>query len=347
MKAPAGGGTSSGAQASGTNARPNDDPPTNDTLTVVPGVRVGHAGVPGGGSGCTVVTGPFRAAVQVAGSGSGTRELPTLEAGHSAGLADAILLTGGSAFGLAAADGVMEVLEEEGFGHPTSAGRVPIVPGAVLFDLAPGRGRPGPAEGRQATRTRSRAPVPSGQVGAGTGATCGKLDGIGRASPGGVGSAGRPGMVGGWAVGALAAVNAVGDVVGPEGRVVAGSGGSRRLGLDPAAVPRPPRPGENTTLCVVATDAPLGPGDLDRLARMAATALPRCIDPVNTPVDGDVVFACTTDPDAGRPRLDPGSMIALGTAARRCLEAAILRAVGHDGLAPLTLSDDTPLHETP
>lgn len=339
---------------------------TRDSLTDVPGLEVGHAEVSGGGSGCTVVLGPFRARVETRGPATGSRELATLAGGHVVPRVDAILLTGGSAFGLAAAHGVVEWLEERGRGHKTRVAPVPIVPAAVLYDLAPGRGRPGPHEGRAACDSASAGPVPEGRVGAGTGGTVGKLLGLDLASPGGLGSASS--RVGPWAVGALVAVNAVGDVMDRSGRIVAGArskqgsaegsrGGSdeesdKRVrgafrngvgevlerGPETGGVSGDPRPGdplhggpqpglgENTTLAVVATDAPLAGEELDRMARLASTALARRISPVHTPFDGDLVFALTT---AAKPEgVSARDLLVLGLAAREALETAILRGVG-------------------
>lgn len=306
----------------------------NDSLTDVPGVRVGHAVVPGGGSGCTVVLGPFRARAEVGGMATGTRELGVLAEEHLVSRVDALLLTGGSAFGLAAADGVVAWLDEEGWGHPTAEGPVPIVPGAVIFDLADDREVPGPGEGWAACEGAGDGPVPGGRVGAGAGALVGKLLGRAHASPGGLGSAALG--AGSWTVGALAVVNPVGDVLDREGRIVAGArreegfadGTSLLLEAGEGAEPfdlSAPRPGENTTLAVVATDAPLGRTDLRRLARMASTALSRRITPAHTPFDGDVVFAVSTA--AEEEPVDPARLLRLGVVGREALETAILRAV--------------------
>ena len=162
------------------------------TLTSVPGIRVGHAEVPGGGSGCTVIRGPFRGAVAVRGMATGTRELDVLSPRHLVEKVHALLLTGGSAFGLAAADGVMECLQEEGEGFETGVEKVPLVPAAVIFDLAPGVDRPGREEGRLAASLASGDPVTEGRVGAGAGARVGKLLGSDGSSPGGLGGASAP-----------------------------------------------------------------------------------------------------------------------------------------------------------
>lgn len=316
---------------------PGDDAVTRaagaPTLTAVPGLRVGHATSSDGRTGCTVVRGPFRAAVEVRGLATGSRELGVLAPEHLVPRVDALLLTGGSAFGLAAADGVMARLAEEGLGYQTAVSPVPIVPAAVIFDLRPGRPRPDAAMGREACEAATDAPVPRGRIGAGAGATVGKLAGIDRAAGGGLGS--RAMRLDRWTVGALAVVNAVGDVTDGTGRIVAGArddegrivGGEALLaaGAEPGGPADPLGPGENTTLAVVATDAPLDRLDLVRLARMAGTALPRRITPVHTPFDGDLVFAVSTATEA-RP-LSSGDLLSLGTAARNALEESITDAV--------------------
>jgi L-aminopeptidase/D-esterase-like protein len=306
----------------------------NLTLTAVRGIRVGHASPPTGGTGCTVVLGPFRGAVQVTGMATGSRELHVLDVEHLVPAIDGLLLTGGSAFGLSAVDGVAAWMVERGLGYQTGSGhRVPIVPAAVVFDLAAGRVRPGPETGRAACDAATEGPVPQGRVGAGTGATVGKLAGHGAAMPGGVGSWAL--SWGGWSVGALAVVNAVGDVLDGTGRIVAGARGADGVFLDGARLLRESsretvfrpglRAGQATTLAVVATDAPLGRVDLLRLARMAAAAFPRRISPVNTPFDGDMVFAVSPSPDVSP--VPTGELLALGVAARDALEEAITRAV--------------------
>jgi L-aminopeptidase/D-esterase-like protein len=304
----------------------------------VPGLAVGHAEVPGGGSGCTVVLGPFRARVEKAGLATGSRELDVLSEDHVAPLADAVLLTGGSAFGLAAAQGVVAWLEERGRGHPTTVTPVPIVAAAVLYDLRPGGPRPGPDEGRRACENASFGPVTEGRVGAGAGATVGKLAGRERGSPGGLGAASV--LLGKWTVGALAAVNAVGEVLDRSGKIVAGVRAPEgalgaagfvdgvRLALAGEATRgplAPPPGGENTTLALIGTDAPLGSADLKRVARLASTALARRISPVHTPFDGDLVFAVSTAAEAEA--VPPLEVMRIGLAAREMLETAILRAV--------------------
>jgi len=306
------------------------------TLTSVSGIRVGHAQVPGGGSGCTVVLGPFRAVVEVTGMATGTRELGTLAEEHLVPTADAIVLSGGSAYGLAAAHGAVAWLAERGMGYPTGADVVPIVPAAILYDLAPDRARPDASTGYAACESATDAPVEEGRVGAGTGATVGKI--AGTPMPGGIGTASL--RIGGVTVGALAAVNAVGDVLGADGSIVAGGrgvdgefvDGSRFLRSSPPEgefadwrTGEGPQAGQNTTLCVVATDAPLSKRELRRVVRMAATALPRRIRPVNTPFDGDVVFAASTAEE--EQEVSSAAVMSLGDAARVALEEALTRAV--------------------
>lgn len=309
------------------------------TLTNVRGIRVGHAQVAGGGSGCTVVVGPFRAAVEITGMATGTRELNTLAPEHVVPRADAIMLSGGSAYGLAAAHGAMAWLSERGQGYPTGADVVPIVPAAILYDLAESRARPDASTGYAACGAATEAPVVEGRVGAGTGATVGKIGGS--SMPGGIGSFAVE--VGGVTVGALAAVNAVGDVLDAEGRIVAGGRDAEGAFVDASRYLREQPPegefaewrapgveeGRNTTLCVVATDAPLSKRELQRLVRMAATALPRRIRPVGTPFDGDVVFAVSTAPEVRE--VSSAALMSLGDAARHALEEAITRGVTVDG----------------
>ncbi len=306
------------------------------TLTTVPGLRVGHATDAAARTGCTVVLGPFRASCDVRGLATGTRELDALSPHHLVPTVNAILLTGGSAFGLDAASGVMAWLEERGIGFDTGFARVPIVPAAVIYDLGEGSAgrRPDAAMGRAACDAASEAEVAEGAVGAGTGATVGKILGHQGAMPGGVGSWALESA--GFRVGALAVVNAFGDVLGADGRILAGARGPDGAFLDTARALREtgfeggfgrpqPIPGTNTTLAVVGTDAPLSRTALEMLARMAGTGLARRIAPVHTPFDGDVVFALSTSAEAAE--LPAAALLALGAAASHALERAIERAV--------------------
>ena len=316
-------------------------------LTDVAGLRVGHAEDLEARTGCTVVLGPFRGACDIRGTATGTREIGTLSHLHLVERVDAILLTGGSAYGLAAADGVMGWLEEQGdYGFDTGVARVPLVPTAVLFDLATGRAdvRPDAAMGRAACRAAGKE-VAEGRVGAGAGATVGKVLGPERAMDGGVGTAAVAGS--GYQVGALAVVNALGDVLNAKGEVVAGarsdagdflgsagaamaaggpdvSGGPRAAGGSDGFGPSP-TPGTHTTLCVVATDAPLDRSALQALARAGSTGLARRISPAHTAFDGDVVFAASPTPRAEQ--TPPALRLALEAMAAEAVGEAVERAV--------------------
>jgi L-aminopeptidase/D-esterase-like protein len=298
---------------------------------VVGGLLVGHAQDPASQTGCTVLLGPFRCVADVRGMATGTRELHALSPLHLAPLADAILLAGGSAYGLAAADGVMAWLEERGRGFATPAARVPIVPAAVIYDLAPTtRVRPDAALGRAACDAASATPA-SGRVGAGTGATVGKLLGPAGAMAGGCGIVTERSPHG--AVTAVAVVNALGDVRDADGRIIAGARDAGGRLVDSAAhlraVPSAAPPLlANTTLVAVVTDAPLGRTELEALARLANTAVARRITPVHTPFDGDVLFAASTAPEAAP--ADPAALLALGEVAAHAVGQAIERAVRTD-----------------
>lgn len=313
------------------------------TLTAVEGVSVGHARDGEARTGCTAVVGPFRAAAEVRGHATGSREMDVLHGDHVVSRIDALLLTGGSAFGLAAAQGVVEWLEERGRGYETPAARVPIVPAAVLYDLGVGDGsvRPGPAMGRRAAAAADSDPVPEGPAGAGTGATVGNLRGGEGAERGGIGSwAVRHG---GHVVGALAVVNAFGDVVADDGSVLAGARGEDGEHVDslrtlarggPAGGTFPA--GRNTTLLVVATDRRVSRSGLRILAKQAMNGLTRRIAPAGTLVDGDIAFALSTGglgDDGGSAATGDGAgdrtsgLMGLGAAAQTAAERAVERAV--------------------
>jgi L-aminopeptidase/D-esterase-like protein len=264
----------------------------NETITAVPGVQVGHWSDPIARTGCTVVVLPEPNIVtaEVRGAAPGSREIALLQPGMRIEQAQAIVLTGGSAFGLAAADGVVRALEADGRGHETPAGRVPIVPAAVIFDLFEGDAaiRPGPDHGEAAYHAASGAPVESGLIGAGTGATVSKWRGLEHVQPGGLGSAVR--RVGDATVGALAVVNAVGDVFTLAGDPL--TGGPHEPG--PPVLPVGPM--VNTTLVVVATDFLMTRDELTRLAIRTHDALAVCIRPVHTRFDGDIAFAVSCGP---------------------------------------------------
>jgi L-aminopeptidase/D-esterase-like protein len=306
--------------------------PMGGAITDVPGVRVGHFSDQRRPTGCTVVltTDGSVAGVDVRGAAPGTRETDLLHPSNLVDRVHAILLSGGSAFGLAAADGVVRWLEEQGIGFPAGPARVPIVPAAILFDLGMGdhRIRPDTAAGYAACQAATDQPPAEGSVGAGTGATVGKLFGLPRGMKGGIGTASV--RVGRITVGALVAVNAVGDVIDPAtGAVVAGArteDGSRRLGAVEAILrgegPAPMQAGMATTIGVVATDAQLTKAQCLRLATVAHDGLARTIEPVHTLADGDTMFAVAT----GRAGI-AGHPTALGIMAARATAAAVLRAV--------------------
>lgn len=303
----------------------------------VPGISVGHGHAYGGHSGCTVVLGPFRAAVEVRGLATGSRELGVLDPHHLVPEVDAILLGGGSAFGLAAADGVMNWLAEQGRGYDTGEVRVPIVPAAVIFDLRAHVTRPDSETGAAACEDAKEGWPVEGRTGAGAGATVGKLGGPEGAMPGGLGAWSE--AWGAYRVGAVAVVNALGDILDATGAIVAGARGADGAFLDTAARLRAGGglagelrdvvAGTNTTLALVATDAPLSRVELGRLARIASNALARRISPVHTPFDGDVVFAVSTAREPGN--VSSAEVMSLGAAAQHVLEEAVTRAVtqGH------------------
>jgi L-aminopeptidase/D-esterase-like protein len=301
----------------------------NSTITAITGVTVGHASSATDPTGCTVIIGPFRGAIDVRGLATGTREIDALNPSHLVPQIDAILLTGGSAPGLGATDGVVDWLREHGRGFDVGVTRIPIVPAAVIFDIrSPDQKSPGPSLGRAACEAASPNVVAEGRVGAGTGATVGKLRGPQFADPGGVGSYAV--RVGEYTIGALAVVNAFGDVIDAAGRILAGAHREDGSFLDSMSFLRdPPRgvdaPITNTTLCVIATDAPLTRVALQTVARMGSSAIVRRIAPANTVFDGDIVFAVSTAAD-GR-ELPPGELLSLGVVAQLVLEEAIVRAV--------------------
>jgi L-aminopeptidase/D-esterase-like protein len=306
-----------------------------NALTDVPGLRVGHAQVAGGLSGTTVVLVPPEGAVggvDVRGAAPGTRETDLLDPRNTVQRLHAVVLSGGSAYGLAAADGVMARLEAAGVGFAVPGGLVPIVPAAVVFDL--GRGgdfaaRPDAGTGLAAYDAAVDGPVAQGVVGAGTGAVVGGLKG-------GVGTASAV-LDGGAVVAALAVVNAVGSAVDPAtGRLLGARFGEQGEfpatdadagALDvlaAAAAPRPPAPGTATTLAVVATDLTLDKAGCARLAGMGHDGLARALSPVHTAMDGDTIFGLST---AGRPAPELPQLVALQAAAADVVSRAVAHAV--------------------
>jgi L-aminopeptidase/D-esterase-like protein/RimJ/RimL family protein N-acetyltransferase len=303
------------------------------SLTDVPGLEVGHFTDPRRPTGCTVVIARKGAVCggDVRGGAPGTRETDLLDPRHTVTHAHAIVLAGGSAFGLDAAGGVMRWLEEREIGFEVRGMRVPIVPAAILFDLhlGDGRIRPDAAAGYAAAEAATALPVSEGSVGAGAGATVGKLHGPARAMKGGIGSASVR-RVDGVVVGALVAVNAFGDVVDPgSGRVIAGARTAGGRDQEPVLgqlreapwPPVAPDPG-NTTIGVVGTNVALTKAQASKVAQMAHDGLARTIVPVHTPLDGDTLFTLATG------ELDvPDPVLLVGTLAAGAVAEAVVRAV--------------------
>jgi L-aminopeptidase/D-esterase-like protein len=299
-------------------------------MTRIPGFLVGHASDSVGCTGCTVILCPEGTVggVDVRGSAAGTRELDALSPLHLVPHVHGVLLAGGSAFGLDAAAGVMQYLEERGIGFDVQVTRVPIVPTAILFDLRLGdaRARPDALMAYAACQQAADGPIAEGSVGAGTGATVGKMYGIGRAMKAGLGAAGLD-LPGGVQVAALAVVNAFGDVCDPStGRLLAGAREapeSLRL-VDTAAamrrgVTRKGYTAESTTLAVVATNARLTKAQATKMAQVAHQGLVRTIVPVHTTLDGDLVIGLATG-------MVEADVDVLGLAAADAVAEAILRA---------------------
>ena len=277
--------------------------PRADVITDVPGVLVGHW--TGEATGVTVVVFPPETvgSVEIRGGAPATRETAVLDPLATVQHVDAIVVSGGSAFGLAAADGVMRALAEQGRGFPTRAGTVPIVPAAAIFDLVPDRDlRPGPEEGRAALAAAldpDAPPLATGRVGAGTGASVAKWRGHEHGTTGGLGSASaRDGEV---VVGALVVVNAVGDVVAADGTPIVASAAPEHVSGFPEEAPFEAELGKdsdgagtNTTIAVIATNARCTKPQCHLLAQSANHGLARSIHPSHTRHDGDLAFACAT-----------------------------------------------------
>ena len=298
-------------------------------ITRVEGIRVGHFTYPNAPTGCTVVIadGGAVGGVDVRGGAPGTVETDLLDPVNTVERVDAVFVSGGSAYGLGTRGGVMRHLEERGQGFPVgSLGVVPIVSGAIVFDLRVADVRPGPDCGYEAAAAAGAGPVAEGSVGAGAGATVGKMRGMAWAMKGGVGTSSAT-LESGLVVGALAVVNAVGDVVDPRtGDVIAGAraegGGFADARRILRGEPPPPREGENTTIVVVATNARLTKARAAKVARMAHDGLARAIVPSHTPSDGDTVFSLATGTLA-----DGFSVGQVGALAAEVVAEAIVRAV--------------------
>lgn len=334
------------------NARP---PAIEGSIRRVPGVFAGHHTLAGRPTGCTVVLTPEGATggVDVRGGAPGTRETDLLDPVNSVQQVHGIVLSGGSAFGLETAGGVMRFLEEGGFGFPAGPVRVPIVPAAILFDLSIGDPaiRPGADCGYRAAEAamRADAPLAEGNVGAGAGATVGKVAGIARAMKGGIGTAVVE-LPSGLVVAAIVAVNPVGDVVDPTtGRTLAGVrteqgdelAGAMAVLREQGAGDR--RPGSNTVIGVVATNAALTQAEATKVAQMAHDGIARTVVPSHTPWDGDTVFALATGEHEGT------ELTTIGAFAAEVVAGAIVRAIraaesidGVPALADMPRYDDMP-----
>jgi L-aminopeptidase/D-esterase-like protein len=322
--------TARGGQAP---AQPVATVPETSSIATVPGISVGHYTLSERPTGCTVILAANGATggVDVRGGAPGTAETDLLSPHNTVEKVNAIVLSGGSAFGLAARDGVMKFLDEKKIGYATGGGPVPIVPAAILYDLTVGGRpeiRPGSDCGYRAAAAASATEVAEGNVGAGAGATVGKSMGPGRAMKGGIGTIAL--VTGdGLIVGAIVAVNAVGSVVDPRtGRPVAGVRTADGRGLeDPFALVRrgvlqhePAR--EATTIGVIATNARLTKAQAQKVAEMAHDGMARAIVPSHTPSDGDTLFVLATGDRAG-----DANVGTIGALAAEALADAIVRAV--------------------
>jgi L-aminopeptidase/D-esterase-like protein len=311
----------------------------NSAITDIPGFRVGHAQDLRGATGCTVVLCPpgTVGGLDVRGSAAGTLQTDSLHPLHFVDEVHAVLLSGGSAFGLDASTGVMRFLEERNIGYQTSAGKVPIVPTAIIYDLGIGEGRIRPHQemGYQACLNSQSGKVKEGSVGAGTGASVGKLMGIHWATKGGLGTHSIL-LPGGVIVAALAVVNAFGDVVDPgEGRIIAGARDPQKgtSFINSASrikqgfpLPGPETGFQNTTLGIVATNVRLSKRQTTKIAQMAQSGLAHTICPIHSTVDGDLIFALS----AGDLKCEVN---AVGLLAEEAIATAVIRAIREaDGL---------------
>jgi L-aminopeptidase/D-esterase-like protein len=303
-------------------------------ITAVDGLELGHHTLDARPTGCTVVLARAGAVggVDIRGSSPGTRETALLDPVNTVSVVHGVVLSGGSAFGLDAASGVMRYLDERGIGYRVGPRVVPIVVGAILFDLGLEGDRPvrpGPECGYAAASAASSAAAPEGSVGAGAGATVGKIGG-GRPMRGGFGTASIR-LASGLTVAAAVAVNAVGDVIDPmTGQVVAGALGpdgrtfldARRVLRNGEIVTPDSPPGANTTIGIVATNATLTKAEITKVAQMAQDGLARTIYPAHTTRDGDAVFSLATGAWTGN-----ADVTVIGALAADVMAEAILRAV--------------------
>ena len=306
----------------------------NNTLTRIQGIQVGHVTDLEGATGCTVILCPPHTvgAVDVRGGAPGTRETDLLLPQNHVEEVTAVVLSGGSAFGLATADGVMRWLDERQIGYKSGTGYiVPIVPAAILFDLAVGKQgiRPTAEMGYQACENATTDPVQQGSVGAGTGARIAAMLGNERASKGGIGSATIE-LDNGLIVSALMAVNAVGDIIDENGQILAGlrtEDGTGFAGMLNAMtvmlnVGNKPETRENTVIGVVASNAKLTKANTHKVAQMAHDGIARAVNPSHTMFDGDTIFALSTGEILSHPTL-------VGAYAAEVVAQAIRNAVNH------------------
>lgn len=318
------------------------------SITDVAGIKVGHFTDSRRPTGCTVILceNGATAGVDVRGSAPGTRETDLLNPINLVQQVHAVVLSGGSAFGLEAATGVVRWLEEHGIGYDVGVAKVPIVPAAILFDLGVGDAkiRPDAEAGYKACKAATTTPPAEGNIGAGAGATVGKMFGMNRAMKGGIGAASI--KVGGFTVGAIVAVNAVGDIIDPAtGKLIAGARTSdgKKLQGAMAGILRgetlpPLLGGTNTTIGVVATDAKLDKAQAQKIAQMAHDGLARTINPAHTMFDGDTIFAIAT----GQSQSTKSANVTLiGALAAEAMAQAVLRAIkAARGIAGLPAAAD-------
>lgn len=339
-------------------ALPQPRPAENMTLTAVDGIEVGHFTLTARPTGCTVILAREGTvgAVDVRGGAPGTRETNLLDPAHDVQVVNAIVLAGGSAYGLDAASGTVQWLDEHDIGYPAGpAGVVPIVPSAVLIDLWFGgdpKIRPGPDCGYRAAAAASAAPLVEGNVGAGAGATVGKTAGTmaaGNAGPmkAGIGSAAIR-LPNGLVVAAMVAVNAVGDVIDPmTGQVIAGVRGPDGKPADArtrlrSGVTRDGRAGDNTTIGVIATNARLTQVQAQKVAQMTHDGYARAISPIHTPADGDTVFSLATGVWTGEASAGTIGALAAEVMAEAVVRAAVQATASH-GLPSATETGTIPL----
>lgn len=338
-----------GAGAVTTRTQPAAGPDARG-ITAVDGLKVGSITLAERPTGCTVILVDGEGAVggvAQRGGAPGTRETDLLDPGNMVDKVNAIVLAGGSAFGLDAATGTVRWLDEHGIGWDVRIAKVPIVPSAILFDLPVGANpkiRPTADCGYKAAAAATNGAVAEGSVGAGAGATVGKSGGPARSMKAGLGSYAIR-MPNGLVVGAIVAVNAVGDIIDPDtGNVVAGvrnpdgSFADARLLLRNGGPSQTPRPGENTTIGLVATNAKLTKAEVNRMALMADDGFARAIFPSHTMGDGDTVFSLATGTFTG-----PANITQIGALAADVMAKAIVRAATEaTGLPNLPAARDLP-----